>query len=279
VREVDLNTVTEVVGSPDVRAWQPGDAWLAGGTSLFSQPQPGVRRLLDLAALDWPPLTLSDEGLSIAATCTVAELFAARLPISGLVRQCCRAFVASFKIWNVATVGGNLCTALPAGPMIALTAALDGVCVLHSPGGGTRRLPVTEFVIGDGRTALRPGELLRSIELPAAALRARTAFRQGSLHTLGRSAALVIGRADADTEAEADADADTDADADADADGSVVLTITASTPRPVQLRVANGEALLPPVPEEGFLDDVHGGAAWRRHLTTRFAAAILDELR
>ena len=50
-----------------------------------------------------------------------------------LIDQCCRAFLASFKIWKTATVGGNLCMALPAGPMIALTAALDGDCVIWRP--------------------------------------------------------------------------------------------------------------------------------------------------
>jgi CO/xanthine dehydrogenase FAD-binding subunit len=259
---VDLNTVTAVASPPDVHDWRPGDAWLAGGTFLFSQPQPAVRRLLDLPALGWPPLTVSDEGLSIAATCTIAELHAAPLPIAPLVRRCCRAFVASFKVWHEATVGGNLCTALPAGPMISLTAALDGVCVLHSPDGSVRRLPVTEFVTGDGSTALRPGELLRSIELPAAALGARTAFRQGSLHPLGRSAALVIGRADAD--------------------GGFTLTVTAATPRPVVLRFdrrPETATLLNRVPVEGYLDDVHGAGTWRRHLTGRFAEAVRDELR
>ena len=104
-----------------------------------------------------------------------------------------KAFVASFKIWNMATVGGNICTALPAGPMIALTAALDGVCMLLRRR-RERQLRVSEFVTGDGITALAPGELLRAISLPQRALAARTAFRQGSLHTLGRSAALLIGR-------------------------------------------------------------------------------------
>ena len=51
-----------------------------------------------------------------------------------LVNQCCRSFLASFKIWNMATVGGNLCMSLPAGPMISLTSALDGVCTIWTAG-------------------------------------------------------------------------------------------------------------------------------------------------
>ena len=122
------------------------------------------------------------DGLEIAATCTIAALDALALPpewaAAPLIGQCCRAFLASFKIWNMATVGGNICMALPAGPMISLTAALDGVCTIWAPGGGERRVAVTDFVLGPQRNVLRPGELLRAISLPAAALAQRTAFRQ-----------------------------------------------------------------------------------------------------
>ena len=52
---------------------------------------------------------------------------------------------------------------------------------------------------GDGaavacRTALGPGDVLRAVEIPAAALRSRTALRKASLAPLGRSAALLAGR-------------------------------------------------------------------------------------
>jgi CO/xanthine dehydrogenase FAD-binding subunit len=197
---MDLNTITEVVKPRqrlDLTGWQAGDAWLAGGTWLFSQPQPNLRRLIDLAGFGWPPLELTEQSLRIAATCTIAELDRLALPATWiaapLFNQCCRAFVASFKIWNTATVGGNLCMGLPAGPMISLTAALEGVCTILTPEGGERRIAVTDFVTAAERNALMPGEMLRLIELPASALVKRTAFRQISLTPLGRSAALLIG--------------------------------------------------------------------------------------
>src|SRR4051812_50109560 len=102
---MDLHTVTAVVPAEPGR-WRPGDAWVAGGTALFAEPHPHVTRLLDLAALRWPPLTVRDDGLEIAATCTVAELLAFTAPpawtaFHELVGKCCHAFVASFKIWNI----------------------------------------------------------------------------------------------------------------------------------------------------------------------------------
>ena len=74
---MDLNTITDVT-RPTARdqlpVWTAGDAWLAGGTWLFSEPQAHLRRLIDLTDLKWPALTISEAGLSIAATCSVAEL-------------------------------------------------------------------------------------------------------------------------------------------------------------------------------------------------------------
>ena len=264
---MDINTVTEF--APAVGAgWRAGDAWLGGGTWLFSQPQPGITRLLDLAAFGWPAITETEDGLRIAATCTLAELARWRprhdWPAARLAEQCCDALLGSFKVHNMATVGGNICLSLPAGPMTALVAALDGAATLHAPDGGSRQVPVAGFVTGDGRNVLRPGELLREVVLPAGPLRARTAFRQVSLSPVGRSAVLVIARHDL-------------------GGGGAVVTVTASTPRPVQLRFGS-----PPPPAgavaaldaaaPGYLDDVHGSAAWRAAMTRRAVAAVVAEL-
>jgi hypothetical protein len=159
---MDLNTITEVT-HPQTRAqlpnWTAGDAWLAGGTWLFSEPQGHLTRLIDLTDFRWPALTVSETGLTIAATCTVAQLDALPCPpewiASPLINQCCRAFLASFKIWKTATVGGNLCMSLPAGPMIALTAALDGVCTIWKADGSEQRIAVADFVTGRSAAADR----------------------------------------------------------------------------------------------------------------------------
>ena len=102
---MDLNTITDVVrprSRTELPAWTAGDAWLAGGTWLFSEPQVHLMRLIDLTDLKWPALTLGEAGLSCAATCTVAQLDALACPAdwlaAPLINQCCRAFLASFKI-------------------------------------------------------------------------------------------------------------------------------------------------------------------------------------
>jgi CO/xanthine dehydrogenase FAD-binding subunit len=270
---MDLNTITEIA-RPRQRAelptWSAGDAWLAGGTWLFSEPQPSLTRLIDIADFGWPRLQTDEAGLHIGATCTIAQLDGLAIPANWtaapLFNQCCRSFLASFKIWNMATIGGNLCMALPAGPMISLAAALEGVCTLWTPDGAERRISVIDFVLGPQRNALEPGELLRQIDLPLSALRRRTAFRQISLSPLGRSAALLIGTLSAD-------------------DGSFALTVTASTPRPIRLlfstlpsRTTLRERIETVIPKEHYYDDVHGTPAWRRHVTLHLAEEIRREL-
>jgi CO/xanthine dehydrogenase FAD-binding subunit len=270
---MDLNTIREVV-RPRLRselpAWKAGDAWLAGGTWLFSEPQPAVGRLIDIVDFGWPSLQIDERGLQIAATCTIAELAEMSAPVgwtaAPLFNQCCRAFLSSFKVWNTATVGGNLCMALPAGPMISLTAALDGDCTIWTPAGGERHVRVVDLVVGPQRNALEPGELLRSIELPLSALRRRTAFRQISLSPLGRSSALLIGTASTEGRAFA-------------------LTVTASTVRPIQLAFPAipdartlDESIETTIPIPDYYDDVWGKPLWRKHMTLQLAEEIRREL-
>jgi CO/xanthine dehydrogenase FAD-binding subunit len=277
---VDLNTVTEFAPATDA-SWRAGDAWLGGGTWLFSVPQPKVTRLLDLQAFDWAPVEEKADGVLIAATCTLAQLARWQPDRPGyagaaaLARQCCHALLGSFKVHNVATVGGNICLSLPAGPMTSLASALDGVALVRGPGRMRRGVPVTSFVTGDGGNILRAGELLTHVWLPARALTARVAFRQLSLSPVGRSAVLVIARRD---------------QAAPEGGGETVVTVTAATPRPVQLRFG-GTA--PPGPAEAlelldravlapggpaYLDDVHGAASWRAAMTRRLVTEALAEL-
>lgn len=256
-------------GREDVPDWQDGDAFLAGGTWLFSEPQPHLRRLIDLASLGWPAIRADERGLEIAATCTIAELDGFSTPASWtaarLIGQCCRAFLASFKVWNTATVGGNICMALPAGPMISLVTALDGALTIWN-GGGERRIPVIEFVTSAQQNILGPGDMLRKIELPASVLGRRTAFRQMSLTPLGRSAALLIGTLSIHQRV-------------------FDLTITAATSRPVRLTFSHLPAaddlqdrIWQQIPDGMYYDDVHGAPAWRKHVTLLLAEEIRQEL-
>lgn len=270
---MDLNTVSEVT-RPSTREeipnWCDGDAWLGGGTWLFSEPQPALRRLIDLEELRWEPLQVNETGLTIAGTCKISQLYGLVAPeewrAAPLIRQCCQSLLASFKIWNTATVGGNICMSLPAGALISLTSALEGVCTIWQQGGGERNVPVLDFVTGDNQNVLGPGDLLRSIDLPASALHKRTSFRRMSLTHMGRSSVLLIGTL-------------------CPREGSFALTVTAATVQPVRIEFPRVPAadqlqvlLREAIPDALYFDDVHGTPAYRKHMTFYFAEEIRSEL-
>jgi CO/xanthine dehydrogenase FAD-binding subunit len=155
---------------------------------------------------------------------------------------------------------------LPAGPMISLASALDGVAIIWGRGGAERRVSVLDFVRGSRRNALAPGEILRRIDIPTSALSRRAAFRQISLTPLGRSAALLIGTL-------------------APRVGVFDLTVTAATLRPVRLsfaRLPDPQTLrihlLRDIPDELYFEDAHGTPRWRRHITAVLAEEIRREL-
>jgi CO/xanthine dehydrogenase FAD-binding subunit len=150
--------------------------------------------------------------------------------------------------------------------MISLVVTLEGRFTLWPRNGVPREVAAVDFVTGNHTNVLCPGELLREIYLPSSALIKRAALRRASLTKLGRSAALLIGTSDP-------------------ARRDLLLTITAATPRPVQLwfdKAPSAETLRQSIderiPADGYFADVHGSAAYKRHLTYHFAEQIRAEL-
>ncbi|MCW2529017.1 MAG: putative molybdopterin dehydrogenase, FAD-binding subunit [Pseudonocardiales bacterium] len=262
---MDLNTITDYrrAASRSDLTLAGGEQLMGGGTWLFSEPQVDVTGLVDLTGMGWPALEYSPAGLRIGATCTIAEL--ARLPerdgwrARPLFAQCANALLASSKIWNVATVGGNIVRSFSAASMVSLCAALDATALVWTPDGGEYTAPVADLITGNGTNRLAAGEVLRAVDVPEPALRARTAFRKIALATLGRSGAVLTGRVDPD--------------------GAVTLTITAATLRPTILKypdLPDAVTLLRDVQAaEGYYTDALGTADWRRQVS----AVLLEEIR
>jgi xanthine dehydrogenase FAD-binding subunit len=268
---MDLNTITSYrfARTRADLALGAGEQIVSGGTWLFSEPQLESSGFVDLTTMDWPTLEYLADGLRIGATCTIAEL--ARWPgrpdspgqanwtAQPLFAECANALLSSFKVWNVATVGGNICRSFAAGALVSLCVALDGVALVWTRAGDSYRIPVAELVTGNGTNTLQSGDVLRAIDIPGQALRARTAFRKIALAELGRSGAVLTGRVDAD--------------------GGTTFTITAATLRPIVLRY-------PVLPDPGVLTraadavtdyftDPFGAADWRRAVS----GVLLEEVR
>jgi CO/xanthine dehydrogenase FAD-binding subunit len=106
-----------------------------------------------------------DGELVIGATTTASDLI--RDP---LVAECASILVrvadrlASNQIRNMATIGGNLANASPAGDLISPLLLLDARLVLASTA-GRRAVPVGKFFTGPGETVMRPDELLVEVRV------------------------------------------------------------------------------------------------------------------
>jgi len=269
---VDINTITEIVRRPPDRPgsdWRSGDAWLAGGTWLFSDKQSDLRRLIDLQPLGWDELDIGADGLTIGAMTTIRALYEFDAPdqwrAAPMFKTCCEAFLASFKVWNSATVGGNICMSLPAGPMITMTVALEATYTLWAPDGSEREVAAVDFVTGNHTNILTPGEVLREIHIPVSALSKRHAHRRFELTHLGRSTIFTIATQGPD-------------------DGGMLLTITAGTTHPIRLafdKVPDADALVQSIDglaEDVWFDDPNGAPDHRRHLAKHFAEQMRAEL-
>ncbi|MGC5224072.1 FAD binding domain-containing protein [Micromonospora sp. DT81.3] len=269
---MDINTIAEFrrPGSREEAVLRPGETYLAGGTWLYSEPQPGVTGFVDVTALGWPSLTIEAGGLRIAATCTIAELVALP-PQPGWTAQrlffhCATALLASHKVWNAATVGGNVCRSFSAGAMVSLAATLDGTAEIWAADGTTSVAPVAELMTGNGTNRLARGDLLRSILLPEYALRARTAYRKIALAELGRSGAVVTARVDDD--------------------GAATFVVTAATAVPTVRRFAEipdaagiADAFADvPFGGGGWYTDPLGEARWRRGVSLVLLEQVRAEL-
>ncbi|MFT4211048.1 MAG: FAD binding domain-containing protein [Microbacterium sp.] len=268
---MDITSVTgfRFARTRDDLALAPGEVVMGGGTWLMSEPQPGTTGFVDLMTLGWPDVEVSAAGLRIGATCTIASLLAwtdadapADWTARSIVPDAANALLASFKIWNTATVGGNIARSFAAGAMVSLAVALDGVAEIWTPDGGAREEPVASFVTGNGTNTLAPGEVLRAVRLPAHALRSRARLRKIALAELGRSGAVVTGRVDAD--------------------GGAVFGITAATVTPTVLRFRTlptaGELADAVTTASGYYTDPLGSADWRRGVSRVLAEQIRTEL-
>jgi hypothetical protein len=277
--DLDIDTVRVARTRADC-VLRPGEAFLGGGTYLYSEPVPaGVRGLVDLTGMGWEPWSVDGAGLRVAGTCTLEQLVSGPGALGadtggpyrslGLVAPCVSALTLSSKVARTATVGGNLALGLPAGSMVGLFAALDAVAVIwtagvstgSASGVGSREVAVADLVTGAGVVDLASGEVLREVRVPSAVLARRTVFCRASLTSTGRTAAMVTGRA---------------------GDQGPTLTVTASVAAPLSLHARDHAAVdrwIDRLDSTGaWFEDVHGSPEWRAAMTRRLAHDAFDEL-
>jgi CO/xanthine dehydrogenase FAD-binding subunit len=154
----------------ETRAAHPGCMPIFGGTDVmvdlnFDRERPEA--MVDLTKVpeiqEW---SQKDGRLRIGAGVTYTRIIAElgdRLPGLAMASRT----VGSPQIRNRGTVGGNLGTASPAGDALPPLYASDAEIELASTG-GTRRVPVTDFITGPKRNILEPNELIAAFYIPEA---------------------------------------------------------------------------------------------------------------
>jgi carbon-monoxide dehydrogenase medium subunit len=159
----------------------PEAAVLAGGTDLVVALRNGaiapqvvvdVKHIAELT----PDIGMDESRLTIGATTLMADVESdARVRATFSALADAAATVGSVQIRNRATVVGNICHASPAADTVPAL-LIYGAAVNISSARGARRIPLDEFLVGPGRTALERGELVTSIELPVRPPGHREAF-------------------------------------------------------------------------------------------------------
>jgi CO/xanthine dehydrogenase FAD-binding subunit len=141
---------------------------LSGGTDFFpalgDRPSPGP--VVDISGIsELKGVTAKSDYIRIGALTTWSEIVNSSFPrcFDGL-KSAARE-VGSIQIQNRATVAGNLCNASPAADGIPPLLALDAEVELSSIT-GVRRMPLSEFIVGNRKTLRRPDEILTHVIVP-----------------------------------------------------------------------------------------------------------------
>ena len=196
--------------------------------------------------------------------------------------------VASYQLRTRATMGGNLCNASPAADTAPAALVLEANLILHGRR-GERVVPITEFFLGPGKTAIKSGEFLLRIEIPPAPKGAVGRYLKLGRNTLGDLAIVgvaVLGYPDPQG-----------GSSRKKAKSGYRFRIALASVAPVPIRVPKAEAILaaspitPDVIEAAAqaametakpIDDVRSSAAYRKamvkNLTRRAVTAVWEQL-
>jgi len=190
--------------------------------------------------------------------------------------------VASYQLRTRATMGGNLCNASPAADTAPAVLVLEAMLVLYGRH-GERRVPLNEFFLGPGKTAIKPGEFLLRIEIPPApkgAVGRYLKLGRNALGDLAIAGVAVLGCPDRR------------------AKSGYSFRIALASVAPTPIRVPNAETILADSPLTADvietaavaametatpIDDVRSSAAYRKAmvkaLTRRAVQSVVDVMR
>jgi CO/xanthine dehydrogenase FAD-binding subunit len=255
---------------------------LAGGTDLmvhrrvwsgvtpnFSCPVIFIGYLDELRGVE-----VERDAIAIGASSTLSSLLECE-DLPELLHDAI-ADIAGPSIRNRATIGGNICNASPAADSLPALYALEAEVVLEHAG-GTRSLPIDEFIKGPGETCLVRGEILTSIRVPKKKFEL-SLFRKLGTRRAYSCAKLSLGGA-ASTEGERVSDVRL-------ALGSVAPTIVRSKEAEASLLGKTGKEISDGITDIlGYydalvspIDDQRSTSAYRRKVSLRLIRYFLEDV-
>ena len=144
-----------------------GGWFLAGGTDLLVEKDTQVEVLIDITGLGLNYIKFDDGGVKIGAATTFAEIAVSPVlqkdPYNILAQAAQQ--MGTPQVRNMATIGGNICHAVPSADSAPALLALDATLKATSKA-GERSLNIIEFFLNVRKDALRKDELLTEIQLP-----------------------------------------------------------------------------------------------------------------
>ncbi len=167
---------------------------LAGGTDFYPARVGCANddNILDITALaGLRGVTEDDTHYRIGALTTWSDLLRSPLPPFFQALKLAAREVGGLQIQNTGTLCGNVCNASPAADGVPPLLALEAEVELAARG-GSRRLRLDDFILGNRSTAKRPDELVTALLLPKPSPRARSTFlKLGARRYLVISIAMV----------------------------------------------------------------------------------------
>jgi carbon-monoxide dehydrogenase medium subunit len=169
--DIDLHEcATLEEASTLMRRYAPRSRFLAGGTDLLVDLKTGriaTTHLVSLNRIDsLRGITVTDNGLRLGALTSITELNRSLLvrqsfaPLLDASRR-----MAAPPIRNVATVGGNIMSAVPCADLPPILMAMRAEVEVWSSE-GVRRIALDAFFVGPRRTLLQDGEILIAVIVP-----------------------------------------------------------------------------------------------------------------
>ena len=193
-------TVAEAVA---IKRELPGARYLAGGTDLLIKMKDGKMSAAALVSLrNVPELHGIDHGertvigaMTPVADCLADAELGRRFPV--LARALTT--LGSAQIRNVATIGGNLCNAIPCADTAPPLLVLDARLRVHvAATGREEEWPVDGFITGPRETRLGPDDVVTAIVLDRAPEASRAVFLKKMRVSMDLALASVAVRLDLD---------------------------------------------------------------------------------